>query len=215
MNSLIITDRGNRRVVRWSRESGTVRGEILLDGIDCHSLALDNERYLYVSDDQKHEVRRYQLSREAGINSKQGTLIAGGNMWGSNLNELFVPTYIFFDGQQAVYVSDTWNHRVMKWNRGAQEGIVVAGGQGFGSALTQLARPRGLFVDSSGNVYVAEQENHRVTRWPREAKEGTVVVDGNGEGAKQFSYPRGLSFDRQRNLYVVDHWNHRVQRFSI
>ena len=73
----------------------------------------------------------------------------------SQLNQLNCPTYLFVDEEQAVYVSDRYNHRVMKWNKGANQGIVVAGGQGEGSALTQLSYPQGLFVDTSSAIYVA------------------------------------------------------------
>ena len=68
------------------------------------------------------------------------------------MNQLNYPTYLFVDETQAVYVSDTNNDRVMKWNKGAKEGIVVTGGQGGGSALTQLSHPRGLFVGTSGTI---------------------------------------------------------------
>ncbi|CAF5219718.1 unnamed protein product, partial [Rotaria magnacalcarata] len=54
-DSLIICDRENRRVVRWSRRSGTTQGEILLDNIACFGLAMDEQRYLYVSDHVKGE----------------------------------------------------------------------------------------------------------------------------------------------------------------
>ncbi|CAF5178421.1 unnamed protein product, partial [Rotaria sp. Silwood1] len=132
------------------------------------------------------------------------------------LNQLNCPTYIYVDQQQTVYVSDNWNHRVMKWNKGAKEGIVVAGGQGEGRTLTQLSYPEGLFVDTLGTLYVADWGN-RVMRWPKGAKQGTVIVGGNGAGtgANQFYRPYGLSFDRQGNLYVVDWGNNRVQFFSI
>ncbi|CAF1100336.1 unnamed protein product [Rotaria sordida] len=122
MDSLIICDWGNRRVVRWSRRSGATQGEIHIDNIWCYGLAMDDQRYLYISDYGKHEVRRYQ------IGDKNGTLVAGGNRRGAGLNQLNYPTYIFVDQQQTVYVSDNYNHRVMKWNKGAKEGIVVAGG---------------------------------------------------------------------------------------
>ncbi|CAF4938666.1 unnamed protein product, partial [Rotaria magnacalcarata] len=69
-DSLIICDYGNRRVVRWSRRSGTTQGEILLDNIYCNGVAMDEQRYLYVSDVGKHQVRRYQLGE------KNGTLVA-------------------------------------------------------------------------------------------------------------------------------------------
>ncbi|CAF1278813.1 unnamed protein product, partial [Rotaria sordida] len=137
-DSLIICDRENRRVVRWSRRSGTAQGEILIDNILCSGLAMDDQRYLYISDTDKDEVRRYQ------IGDKNGTLVAGGNGKGAGLNQLNRPSYLSVDQQQTVYVSDSSNHRVMKWNKGAKEGIVVAGGQGQGNALTQLDHPNGL-----------------------------------------------------------------------
>ncbi|CAF1281585.1 unnamed protein product [Rotaria sordida] len=210
-DSLIICDNWNRRVVRWSRRSGTTQGEILISNIRCWGLAMDDQRYLYISVTNKDEVRRYQ------IGDKNGTLVAGGNGEDTGLNQLNTPTYIFVDQQQTVYVSDRDNHRVTKWNKGAKEGVVVAGGQGEGNCLTQLSHPQGLFVDTFGTIYVADSENNRVMRWPKGAKQGTVVVGGNGrgEGANQFKVPIGLSFDRHDNLYVVDWGNNRVQRFSI
>ncbi|CAF4582077.1 unnamed protein product, partial [Rotaria socialis] len=211
-DSLIICDQGNRRVVRWSRRSGTTQGEILIDDVRCDGVAMDEQRYLYVSDIEKHEVRRYQLGEKNSI------LVAGGNGKGDGLNQLNGLAYLFVDRQQNVYVSDYRNHRAMKWNKGAQEGIVVAGGQGEGSALTQLSYPEGIFVDTLGTLYVADEGNHRVMRWTQgDKKQGTVIVGGNGlgTGANQFNVPVGLSFDRHGNLYVADMGNNRVQRFSI
>ncbi|CAF4229280.1 unnamed protein product, partial [Rotaria sordida] len=208
-DSLIICDGQNRRVVRWSRHSGTTQGEILIDDINCYGLAMDDQRYLYISDTYKDEVRRYQ------IGDKNGILVAGGNGHETGLNQLMVPPYVFVDQQQAVYVSDNGNHRVMKWNKGAKEGIVVAGGQGYGNTLTQSSYPQGLFVDTLGTTYVAGSSNDRVMRWPKGAKQGTVIVGVNdeGKGAYQFNGYWGLSVDQHGNLYVVDGWNHRVQRF--
>ncbi|CAF3476212.1 unnamed protein product [Rotaria socialis] len=182
-DSLIICDTG--RVVRWSRRSRTTQGEILIDNIACNGLTMDDQRYLYVSDNGKQEVRRYQWG------DKIGTIVAGGNGQGKDLNQLSVPTCLFVDSQQNVYVSDNWNHRV-QW-------------------------PNELFVDALGTLYVVATSNNRVMRWPQGAKEGTVAVGGNGQGAEanQFNGPKGLSFDRHGNLYISDSNNHRVQRFSI
>ncbi|CAF1302892.1 unnamed protein product [Rotaria sordida] len=136
--SLIICDLENRQVVRWSRRSGTTQGEILINNIKCSGLAMDDQRYLYISDYEKHEVRRYETGE------KNGTIVAGGNGEGAGLSQLNSSTYILVDQQHTAYVSDNNNHRVMKWNKGAKEGIVVAGGQGEGNALTQLPYPNGL-----------------------------------------------------------------------
>ncbi|CAF2816696.1 unnamed protein product [Rotaria sp. Silwood2] len=209
--SLIICDRGNRRIVRWSRHSGATQREILIDNVACRTLAMDDQKCLYISDADKNEVRRYQ------IGDKNGTIVAGGYGKDDGLNQLNDPYFIFVDHQQVVYVSDKDNHAVMQGKNGAKEGIVVAGGQGYGSALAQLSYPYGLFVDTLATIYVSDSLNNRVVRWPKGAKQGTVIVGGNGygEGANQFKGPVGLSFDRHGNLYVVDHWNNRVQRFSI
>ncbi|CAF1009917.1 unnamed protein product [Rotaria magnacalcarata] len=210
-DSLIICDRVNQRVVRWSRRSGTTQGEILIDNINNFGLAMDEKRNLYVSDTEKHEVRRYKLGE------KNSTLVAGGNGKGGGLNQLSYPTYLFVDRDHSVYVSDNWNDRVMKWNNGAKEGIVVAGGQGAGSALTQFDSPLGVFVDTLGTLYVVDSRNNRVMRWAQGATQGTVIAGGNGKeaGANQLNYPYDLSFDRHGNLYVADSRNNRVQRFSI
>ena len=210
-NSLFIADRDNRRVLRWSRRQETTHGEVIVDNIDCFGLAIDHQRYLYVSDTGKSEVRRYT------IGDRNGIVVAGGNGQGNQLNQLNIPTDLFVDEEQAVYVSDRDNHRVMKWNKGAKEGIVVAGGREEGTALTQLSYPQGLFVDTSGTIYVADNANHRVMRLPKGAPQGTVIVGGNGEGnaPNQLKYPVALSFDRHGNLYVVDCNNHRVQLFDI
>ena len=125
-NSLFIADQWNRRVVRWSRRQNTTQGEVIIDNIYCWGLAIDHQRYLYVSDTEKDEVRRYI------IGEKNGIVVAGGNGQGNQLNQLNCPTYLFVDEEQAVYVSDTYNHRVMKWNKDAKEGIVVGGGRGRG-----------------------------------------------------------------------------------
>ncbi|CAF1378550.1 unnamed protein product, partial [Rotaria sordida] len=200
-DSCIICDRENRRVVRWSRRSGTTQGEILIDNIASFGLAMDDQRYLYISDYGKHEVRRYQ------IGDKNGTIVAGGNGEGDGLNQLNCPIYIFVDQQQTVYVSDCYNHRVMKWNKDAKEGIVVAGGQGTGNALTQLSCPNGLFVDTLGTIYVADSSNHRVMRWPTGAKQGTVIVGGNGEGegANQFDCLEGgfITTEKNETRYIL------------
>ncbi|CAF5168491.1 unnamed protein product, partial [Rotaria magnacalcarata] len=81
-DSLIICDSGNLRVVRWSRRSGTTQGEIFINNIYCYGLAMDEQRYLYVSDWKNNEVRRYQGCDKIGI------LVAGGNGQGTGLNQL-------------------------------------------------------------------------------------------------------------------------------
>ncbi|CAF1110837.1 unnamed protein product [Rotaria sordida] len=209
-DSLIISEYNNNRVVRWPRRNGT-RGETIISNISCWGLTMGDNGFLYLVNDLKHEVRRYQ------IGDTKGTVVAGGNRKGNRLNQLSYPSYVFVNRDRSAYVSDTENHRVTKWQEGAKQGIVVAGGQGEGNSLTQLHSPNGVVVDQSDTVYVADSLNHRIMRWSKGAAQGSVIVGGNGEGAQsnQLAWPVGLSFDRHGNLYVIDNANDRVQKFNI
>ncbi|CAF0934765.1 unnamed protein product [Adineta steineri] len=205
-HSIIIADKGNRRVIQWVNQNQ----QILISNIDCSGLVMDKYGFLYVSDLKKNEVRRWKMGEY-----NEGFVVAGGNGQGDQLNQLNVPTSIFVDEDQSVYVSDTGNDRVMRWRKDAKEGIVVAGGNGEGGNLSQLSRPQGVIVDDLGQVYVADYMNDRIVRWCEGKEEGEVVVGGNGKGSgsNQLFGPIGLSFDVEENLYVVDIHNHRVQKY--
>ena len=209
-NSFIVSDCENGRIIRISRQNNANR-EILLSDIDCVNLAMDKDGSLYVSNGVKNEVKRW---RRGEI---EGTIVAGGNGKGHQLNQLNHPTFLCVTEDRSLYISDMNNHRVMKWTEDAREGIVVAGGNENGNHLTQLSYPEGLAIDQSGHIYIADSLNHRIVRWNEGSREGTMVVGGNGQGheGNQFNGPIDLSFDRHGNLYVVDCWNHRVQKFEI
>ncbi len=209
-DSLIICDTDNKRLVRWHRRNGT-SGETIISNIDCAGLTMDENGSLYVTDQGKHEVRRYRRGES------EGTVVAGGNGSGNRLDQLSSPIRVFVDRDHSVYVSELGNDCVMKWLEGAKQGIVVAGSQGYGKGLTQLSYPWGVVVDQLGTVYVAETGADRITCWVKGATQGSVIVGGNGVGGQsnELKWPVGLSFDRHGNLYVVDNRNHRVQKFNI
>lgn len=209
-NSLFVADRENRRVIRWSRQR-TEHGQIVISDIDCARLFMTKDGSLYVSDCQKNEVRRWKKG------DTQGTVVAGGNGRGTELNQFHFPRYLFIDDDHTLYVSDRSNHRIMKWLKDAKEGMTVAGGNGQGNQANQLSTPGGVIVDQFGHIYVADCDNDRVMRWSEGAKEGIIVAGGNGKGQEpdQLNGPTDLSFDDQENLYVVDFGNQRIQKFNI
>ncbi|CAF3798093.1 unnamed protein product [Rotaria sp. Silwood1] len=209
-DSLIICDAGNSRVVRWPRDANQIP-EILIANCSCYGLAIDEEGFLYTSNSDEHMIRRWQ------VGSKQGTIVAGGNGQGNELNQLNTPTSMFVTRNRSLYVADYTNNRVIKWEEGAKQGIVVAGGRGSGSKAMQLFRPHGVIVDQLGTVYVADYGNHRIMRWPKGAEQGTVLIGEKSPGAQpdQLNGPVGILFDQKGNLYVGEYSNHRVQRFNI
>ncbi|CAF4576295.1 unnamed protein product, partial [Rotaria sp. Silwood2] len=105
-DSLIISDSGNERLVRWPRYNGTSE-EIIISNIHCTGLAMDNNGSLYGVDEKHYAVRRYQ------IGDTEGTVVAGGNGKGNRLDQLSSPQLVFVDRDHSVYLTNLRNHRVM------------------------------------------------------------------------------------------------------
>ncbi|CAF1202632.1 unnamed protein product [Adineta steineri] len=208
-NFFIISEWENKRVIRYFDPKLT-NPQIIISNITCYGLTIDKNRFIYASDWENHEVRRWKQG------DRKGELVAGGNGQGNHPNQLNGPTKIFIDDDYSLYISDYWNHRVMKWKKDAKEGIIVAGGNGKGNSLKQLSLPYGVIVDHLGQIYVADWANHRIMRWCEGDEEGEIVIGKNGRGneSNQLNFPTGLSFDNEENLYVVDQLNHRIQKYE-
>ncbi len=206
-DSFIICDTGNSRVIRWPRGSKTY-SETIAKGFGCVGIAIDDEGFIYISDETNSEVRRWR------IGDAEGTLVAGGNGEGDRLDQLYCPSYLFVDKDHSVYITDRGNNRVVKWTNGAKEGIVVAGVDGAGSSLSNLTLPAGVIVDEHETVYVADSCNNRVVKWPKDAKQGIIFVGGS-ELNNEIDSPQGLAFDGHGNIYIADSGNYRVQKYPI
>ncbi|CAF3065408.1 unnamed protein product [Rotaria sp. Silwood2] len=72
---------------------------------------------------------------------------------------------LIVDDQGFLYVSDTKNNNVKRWQVGETHGTVVAGDNGQGDRLDQLSYPTYVFVDWDHSVYVSDHSNHRVMKW--------------------------------------------------
>ncbi|CAF4147646.1 unnamed protein product [Adineta steineri] len=208
---LIICNFGNRQVMKWSLYSANQVDPVMIRVIPCWGLAMDNNGDLYVSEWDKHQVRRFYDG------DRQGTVVAGGNGQGNQFNQLNQPRYIFVDKDHSVYIADYMNNRVMKWKKNAVQGILIAPRQVSDKNPNSLVQPRGVIVDHMGNIYVSNARTHQITRWSPGKIEATTVAGEkeSGWGPTQLINPQSLSFDRQGNLYVVDEKNHRIQKFDI
>lgn len=109
--------------------------------------------------------------------SKNGELLAGfTNTGGRGKSELDNPTAVFVTRNQTMFIVDSKNFRVQKWNHGEPLGFTVAGGRGNGAQLNQISLSYGLYVDDKYNVYVSEYRNHRVTLWMNSNTTAGIIV---------------------------------------
>jgi DNA-binding beta-propeller fold protein YncE len=120
------------------------------------------------------------------------------------------PTGVATDAFGNVYVVDTFNNRVQKFD--ASGGFLTKWGS-FGADDGEFNRPRGIAVDSGGHVYVADSWNSRVQKFS--ASGGFLTKWGSlGSGQGEFNDPSDVAVDSAGNVYVSDVFNHRVQRFT-
>jgi len=116
----------------------------------------------------------------------------------------------------SVYVTDTWNHRVQKFNPTGKP--IKTWGQ-FGQPLPEdpassgyFWGPRGIAVDTQGRVFVADTGNKRIVVFDSNGNYLTEFGTG-GFDPGQFDEPVGVAVANDGTVFVTDTWNQRIQSF--
>ncbi|MDE1868330.1 MAG: NHL repeat-containing protein, partial [Thaumarchaeota archaeon] len=149
---------------------------------------------------------------------------------GTSATKLKSPNGLAFDSNGNLWVADTSNNRILKFNT---TNLVTGGtanvtlGQttftssSSGTSATQLNSPFGLAFDSHGNLWVADQNSNRILKFNTTnlvtggtanvtLGQTTFTSSSSGTSATQLSGPNGLAFDSNGNLWVADENNLRL-----
>ena len=106
-----------------------------------------------------------------------GTTIAGAaGLGGATLAQLNNPSAIHVDLNRVMFILDTSNFRVLRWNFGEPRGNLVLGGNGNGAGLHQIGWSYGMFVDPQYNIYISDSGNSRVTLWLATNRTSGILV---------------------------------------
>jgi predicted membrane-bound mannosyltransferase/sugar lactone lactonase YvrE len=173
------------------------------------SLAFAKDGTLYIADSRNHRV--VHVDTEGKVLHQWGAFADGVStpMGDGTFNE---PWGIAVAPDGSVYVTDTWNHRIEKFDKGGRY-ITAWGTFGQGDTPTSFYGPRGLAVDSKGRVYVTDTGNKRVVVF--DANGGYLTQFGSaGFEPGQFDEPVGITVGKNGTVYVVDTWNQRIQTFT-
>jgi DNA-binding beta-propeller fold protein YncE len=103
--------------------------------------------------------------------------------------QLRSPWGIAVDGAGDVYVTDTGNHRVEKFDK---EGNFITQWGGFGNGDGQFNFPYGIAVDAKGSVFVIDSGNTRVQQF-MPAEEGGERLQEAAETAAEIEKAQGAS----------------------
>ncbi len=128
--------------------------------------------------------------------------------WGSKgtgEGQFMSPTEITVGNENYVYVVDSENHRIQKFD---SSGKFVSKWGGCGSGKGEFYWPEGIASDRDGNIYVADFRNDRVQKFD---KDGNFIMT-YGEG--KLDSPSKVEVDSRGNIYVVDSIYKRIQKFD-
>lgn len=174
-----------------------------------NGLAIDKARgRIYVvdtggADVKEHNVKVYDLT------GKRVGAIGGAP--GGEFGRFNYPTYVAVDAAGNVYVSDTLNSRVQKFD---PEGNFLTSFGQLGTNWGEFDKPKGVAVDTFGNVYVADSGWSNVQIFN---PKGQVLLffGGRGPVPGMMKNPLALAIDKNNRIYVGDYLNHRIGVYEL
>lgn len=128
--------------------------------------------------------------------------------WGSLSN----PQALAIDPEGQVYVADTGNHRIVKFDR---LGNVLQSAGGFGWEREQFDRPLDLTVKTGLDLFVADYNNERIERYDLKLNYISSFYSDNAlPSSLQFGFPSGVDISRHGEIFIVDDDHNRVLKLD-
>jgi len=162
------------------------------------------------------------------VGKRVGATRFGGDGGAASQARLNFPSGIVIDDHGALYIADTWNHRIRRVDilTGMIQTFAGTGqpkwtGDGGPANSASLNEPVALVMDMKGKLYIADQTNNRVRMIDTLTGIMTTVA-GTGEAGYNgddipateagLAGPSGLALDADGNLYIADTFNGRIRR---
>jgi len=138
-----------------------------------------------------------------------GNVCQGGTA-GSASGQLKAPQGIALTSGGNIWVADTGNNRLEKFN---PSGGLLNKISGEGSEPGKVKGPKGITVAPDGSIWVADTGNHRIEQW-NSSLAFVRAVGKLGKGDGEFEEPFGIEADSTGAIWVSDLYDGRVQEFD-
>ncbi len=171
------------------------------------AVGINNE--VYVADTFNHRIQKFDQDGNFILQWGNYGIIDHSDNITDVLNE---PWGLGVSDDGMVYVADTWNHRIVKFD---SDGKMKDswGSFGDGDDLYSMWGPREVTIGPDGLVYVADTGNKRISVFTQEG----IGVRQIGEGGAlqgELEEPVGIVVGDDGSIYVADTWNARIQVFT-
>jgi sugar lactone lactonase YvrE len=260
---LFIADNGNNRVLRYSSAAAYLSGtaaEAVFGQTDFVSAStgttantlddpagihVDSAGRLWVADDDNNRVLRFDNASNkptgASADGVLGQSLFTTDSSGAGAAGMNAPSGVFADPQGRLWVVDSGNHRVLRFdgaaakpNGGSADRVLgqadftgSSSNRGGAVAANTLSSPWGLSVDASGRLWVGDAGNNRVLRFNNAAgKANGANADGvlgqvnftdnsaQPTSAAALSSPYYVTAAPDGIVWVGDYSNRRVLGFK-
>lgn len=200
----------NKRVDRWF-SNGTRDSPMMNLSSCCYGLFLDHNDTLYCSVMAEDVILKKSLGSAPNL---PVTFAAGNRTKGSTAELLDGPYGIFVDSYLNLYVADSNNHRIQRFNSASTAGMTLL--DNGPSSNIHLNHPTAVTMDANGFLYICDSQNHRIVgQGPNGFRCIVGCTGSNGSAENQLNAPSSFSFDSHGNIYVSDRFNHRIQKFLL
>ena len=152
----------------------------------CAGVWVDSEKNVYMAESGTQSILKGSPETNMTV-----TIAGRTDEEGHSADHLNFPSGIYvnhLDG--SLFIADTRNNRIQKWNKNSQTGVTVSGSQNGteGSDASKLANPLSVWVDDGSEVvYIADTDNNRIQRWLAKATNGTTIAGGKGNESLEFN----------------------------
>lgn len=112
----------------------------------------------------------------------------------------------------SIYVADTGNNRILKFDR---NGELIKTVGGFGWEKDQFYYPYDIHASSALDIFVADYENQRLQRYDRDLNYiSSLYSSDNWAPPFQFGYPGSVASSVHGDLFLIDSENIRVLKLN-
>ena len=214
----------------YSGDGGPAKNALMMYPFD---ICLDPIGNLYISEYGGHRIRK--ISTDGTISTVAGTGTAGfsGDGGSATNARLNTPQGIFVDGQNNIYIADTYNSVVRKIdaatgniNTIAGSGSIVHSGDGGLAINAGVPYPKSVAVDADGNVYLCEVLSGITSRVRKIDAVTGIITTIAGSNVAAYSGDGGLAVnatlfdpvavevDNLRHVYILEYDEPRLRKID-